>query len=48
MEDNVRKICIYVCVIGSLFCTIENWQNTVTNYNGKNKHLKKKKIPSIS
>ena len=40
-EDNVRKrTFMCVCETGSLWCIVENWQNT----NGKNKnHLKKKK-----
>ena len=27
MEDNVRKS-VYICVTGSLWCTVENWRNT--------------------
>ena len=37
MEDNVRKR-MYIFVTGSLCSTVENLQNTVNNYNGKNKN----------
>ena len=31
-------VCVCVCVCRSLCCTVENWQNSVNNYNGKNKN----------